>query len=134
LAFAVLWGYSSRANDAHGAALPTTTDTQALVIVAATTAFLSSLSADQRGKVQFTFTSQKTVTAAEFRGGMNGRMDFVGEQYGQSVWMNFPVSDVPRFGLRLGSLSATQRALAMPMLRVVLSAEGLPKGYRHYGL
>ena len=114
--------------------MPTTTDTQALVIVAATTAFLSSLSADQRGKVQFTFTSQKTVTAAEFRGGMNGRMDFVGEQYGQSVWMNFPVSDVPRSGLRLGSLSATQRALAMPMLRVVLSVEGLPKGYRHYGL
>ena len=53
---------------------------------------------------------------------------------GQSVWMNFPVSDVPRSGLRLGSLSATQRALAMPMLRVVLSVEGLPKGYRHYGL
>jgi Protein of unknown function (DUF3500) len=69
---------------------------------------------------------QKTATAAKFLGGMNGHMIFVGEQYGQSVWSNFPVSDVPRPGLRLGNLSPAQRAAAMQMLQVMLS----PKGYR----
>jgi hypothetical protein len=51
---------------------------------------------------------------------------FVGEQYGQAVWSNFPVSDVPRPGLTLGSLSAAQREAAMHMMQVVLS----PKGYQ----
>jgi hypothetical protein len=60
---------------------------------------------------------QKTATAAKFLGGMNGHMIFVGEQYGQSVWSNFPDSDVPR----LGNLSPAQRAAAMQMLQVMLS-------------
>jgi hypothetical protein len=50
---------------------------------------------------------------------------FVGEQYGQAAWSNYPVSDVPRPGLRLGSLSAAQRDAAMRLLQVLLS----PKGY-----
>src|ERR1700761_5944946 len=41
-----------------------TNQTQA--IVTATSAFLSSLSVDQRQKVQFPFTPQKTATAAKF--------------------------------------------------------------------
>jgi len=69
----------------------------------------------------------KTAIAAKFLGGMNGRMTFVGEQYGHSVWSNFPISDVPRPGLRLGNLSAVQRAAAMQMLQVVLSPEGYRK-------
>lgn len=52
--------------------------------------------------------------------------DFVGERYGQAVWSNYPVSDVPRPGLALGSLDATQRAAAMHLLQTLLS----PQGYR----
>jgi len=52
---------------------------------------------------------------------------FIGEQYGQAVWSNFPVSDVPRPGLRMGSLSAAQRDAAMHLLQVALSAEGYQK-------
>lgn len=95
-------------------------------VVAATTAFVNSLDAAQRGKVQFPLTTQKTATPAKFKGGMNGRMTFVGEQYGQAVWSNFPVSDVPRPGLTLGSLSGAQRGAAMHILQVLLS----PKGYQ----
>lgn len=51
---------------------------------------------------------------------------FVGERYGQAVWSNYPVSDVPRPGLRLGSLSAAQRNALMYLLQVALS----PKGYQ----
>jgi hypothetical protein len=51
---------------------------------------------------------------------------FIGEQYGQAVWSNFPVSDVPRPGLALVSLSSPQRDAAMHLLQVVLS----PKGYQ----
>ena len=55
-----------------------------------------------------------------------GFAGFVGEQYGQAVWSNFPVSDVPRPGLTLGSLNAAQKIAATHMLQVVLS----PKGYQ----
>jgi hypothetical protein len=58
--------------------------------------------------------------------GMGPPGGFIGEQYGQAVWSNYPVSDVPRPGLRLGNLSAAQRDAAMHLLQVALS----PKGYR----
>jgi hypothetical protein len=58
--------------------------------------------------------------------GMGPQGGFVGEQYGQAVWSNYPVSDVPRPGLQLGSLTASQRAAAMHLLQVLLS----PKGYQ----
>ena len=52
---------------------------------------------------------------------------FIGEQYGQAVWSNFPVSDVPRPGLTLGSLSTAQRDAAMHMIRVLLNSKGYEK-------
>ena len=55
------------------------------------------------------------------------RSGFIGEQYGQAVWSNYPVSDVLRPGLRLGSLSATQRDAAMHLLQVALSSNGYQK-------
>ncbi len=95
-------------------------------VVAAATSFLNLLTADQRQKVLFPFT-RDSVTAAKFSGGMNGRMTFVGEQYGKAVWSNYPVSDVPRPGLQLGTMSETQRAAAMQLLQVLLSAKGYQK-------
>jgi hypothetical protein len=127
---------------------------QTASVVAATDAFLSSLDAAQREKVQFPFAPQKTATEATFArsggnrgpGGGDGRQGgpeggrkgrgggpgmgrgggFIGEQYGQAVWSNFPVSDVPRPGLALGSLTGAQRDAAMHLLQVMLS----PKGYQ----
>ena len=109
------------------AAAPTTPQAQTQATVAAATAFLNTLSAEQRGKVQFSFAAQPKATAANFKGGMGGRMTFVGEQYGQAVWSNFPVSDVARPGVQLGSLSAQQRAAAMHLLQVLLSPQGYQK-------
>ena len=102
-------------------------EAQTQATVAAATTFLKTLSAEQRGKVQFAFASQPTATAAKFKGGMGGRMTFLGEQYGQAVWSNFPVSDVARPGVQLGSLSAAQRAAAMHLLQVLLSPQGYQK-------
>jgi hypothetical protein len=114
---------------ATGAKPQTTTAGQTKAIVVATTAFLDSLTTAQREKVQFRFTPQKKATAARFArsnaGGGPG-FGFVGEQYGRAVWSNFPVSDVPRPGLKLGILSTTQRDAAMHMMQVLLS----PKGYQ----
>ena len=107
-----------------GAVTAASAQTQALVT--ATSAFLQSLSAAQRRQVQFAFTVDAPVTAAKFKGGMNGQMTFVGEQHGQAVWSNFPVSDVPRPGLKIGDLSAAQREAALHLLQVALS----PKGYQ----
>ena len=52
---------------------------------------------------------------------------FIGEQYGQAVWSNYPVSDVPRPGLQLGGLNSVQREAAMRMIRQLLSAKGYEK-------
>jgi hypothetical protein len=52
---------------------------------------------------------------------------FIGERYGEAVWSNYPVSDVLRPGLRLGTLSAAQRQAALHLLQTVLSAKGYQK-------
>ncbi|MVN78857.1 DUF3500 domain-containing protein [Hymenobacter sp. HMF4947] len=106
---------------------PPSPETQTKATVAAAIAFLNTLSTEQRGKVQFAFAPQATASAAKFKGGMGGRMTFLGEQYGQAVWSNFPVSDVARPGVQLGSLSAPQRAAAMHLLQVLLSPMGYQK-------
>jgi hypothetical protein len=61
-------------------------------------------------------------------GGKGGQFPgFIGEQYGQAVWSNYPVSDVPRPGLKLGSLTIPQREAAMKMLQALLSTKGYEK-------
>jgi hypothetical protein len=99
--------------------------TQAIAI--ATTTFLNSLTPEQHEKVQFPLSSQLTATAAHFKGGMGGNMIFTGERYGQAMWSNFPVSDVPRPGLRLGSLSGDQHEAVMHLLQTLLSPMGYQK-------
>lgn len=148
-----------------------TTASQTKSVVAATNAFLNSLSPEQREKVLFPFIPEKTAKAAKFartgggrgpgaggngpggpgrgpgdpgRGGppggdrkgpgggpgggagMGPGGGFVGEQYGKAVWSNYPVSDVPRPGVTLGSLSPAQREAETKMMQVLLS----PKGYQ----
>jgi hypothetical protein len=102
-------------------------NSQTQAIVVTTRAFLDSLTQEQRDKVQFPFSAQPTATAAHFKGGMGGNMTFTGEQYGQAMWSNFPVSDVPRPGLRLGGLSGNQHDAVMNLLRTLLSSMGYQK-------
>jgi hypothetical protein len=59
--------------------------------------------------------------------GMGPPGGFVGEQYGKAVWSNYPVSDVLRPGLQLGSLSVAQRDAAMHLLQTMLSPMGYQK-------
>ena len=109
-------------------------ESQTQAVATAATAFLKTLSGDQRQKVMFPFTPLKTAKAAQFTRtgtsggpGMGPPGGFVGEQYGQAVWSNYPVSDVPRPGLQLGSLSAPQRDAVMHLLQVALSSKGYQK-------
>ncbi|MGA8028256.1 MAG: DUF3500 domain-containing protein [Bryobacteraceae bacterium] len=156
------FGLLGNSGNAIAGATSTPVDAEIQNVVAATTAFLNSLTPAQRGNVQFTFAAQETAKAAKFSragipakrsgeapGGPGGQANpmtqsrprpgsgrgpgmgppggFIGEQYGQAVWSNYPVSDVPRPGLRLGSLSATQRDAAMHLLQVALSSNGYQK-------
>ena len=162
-----------------------TSSSQTRAVVDATTVFLGSLTADQRQKVQFAFTTPALGTNAAFhrtadggvaagapsgseqggrtgepgqgpggQGGPGGQVrdpggiprgpgrgprgagggpgtgppgGFIGEQYGAAVWSNYPVSDVLRPGLQLGSLTTAQRAAAMHLLQIVLSPMGYQK-------
>jgi hypothetical protein len=96
-------------------------------IASAAAAFLAMLDEDQRTHLCFPFPSEQRATAAYFKGGMNGNITFVGEQLGRSMWTNFPVSDVPRAGLRLGALDQRQLDAAMKLLKVLLSDRGYRK-------
>ncbi|NHN84944.1 DUF3500 domain-containing protein [Acetobacter musti] len=118
--------------------------------VTAAKAFLATFDAQSRATVQFPFVAAKHGTLARFRRttpdgpslpvtdaqaaaptmrgpGMGPPGGFIGERYGTSVWSNFPVSDVPRPGLQMGHLTATQREAAMHLLQTLLSAKGCQK-------
>jgi hypothetical protein len=47
--------------------------------------------------------------------------------YGQAVWSNYPVSEMLRPGLRLGSLGQEQKNAVMHLLQTVLSPMGYQK-------
>ncbi|WP_010510774.1 DUF3500 domain-containing protein [Komagataeibacter europaeus] len=122
---------------------------QTQAVASAVRSFLATFDATSRAKLQFPFVTQKSGIPARFRRsapdrpvqpvtdaqastpaargpGMGPPGGFIGERYGMSVWSNFPVSDVPRPGLRMGQLTPAQRAAAFHLLQTVLS----PKGYR----
>jgi hypothetical protein len=100
---------------------------QTRMIAAAATRFLALLDEEQRAAVDFPLSVQPQATAAHFKGGKRGDVLFTGEEYSHSMWSNFPVSDVPRPGLRLGSLSESQRDAVMDLLRALLSDKGFRK-------
>lgn len=118
--------------------------------VDAARSFLDSFDPQARKDVQFPFVAQKTGTLARFRRnapdqpvlpvtgaqasapmkqgpGMGPPGGFVGERYGQSIWSNFPVSDVPRPGVQMGHLTPQQRGAALHLLQTLLSAKGYQK-------
>jgi hypothetical protein len=133
-----------------GAMPSSTASEQARAIRAAASQFLQTLAPSRRERVVLAFPSGQSPVAARFaRSGMggggprpggppgggppgggppSGGFDgFVGEQYGQSVWSNFPVSDVPRPGVRMGELGSDERGAVHALLRVVLSPMGYQK-------
>jgi Protein of unknown function (DUF3500) len=154
------------------------TTAQTKQVARAATAFLNTLSAEQKRKVIFDFMPHKTAVMAYFHrtndggvapgapapntgvnaqgglphgnppaggkhlglpngGGPGGPGGpgvgqgppggFIGEQYGQAVWSNYPVTDVLRPGLRLGELNATQKDAVMHLLQTMLSPMGYQK-------
>lgn len=90
-------------------------------IVAAAEAFTATLDTTQVTTLQLAYPAAGTIaTTADF----SGR---VGEQFGTSVWSNYPISDVIRKGLRLGDLTDAQRTSATAVLQAALSARGYDK-------
>src|SRR4051794_7009460 len=68
-------------------------------IVSAANSFLATLDQKQRQSVQFAFDDETQ----------------------RARWSNFPVAMVPRAGLKLGELNATQRSAAMTLVSSALS-------------
>jgi hypothetical protein len=83
LSFTVLFACLGAPGRKASAQSPKGSQTQAAVD--ATVAFLNSLGGDQRQKVQFPFKPEKKASVAKSKGGMGGRMTFVGEKYGEAV-------------------------------------------------
>lgn len=100
---------------------------QTRAIVERADAFLELLDDDLRAEITFPYESEEHAHPAKFPHPKMPKFSFVGEQYGQSVWSNFPVSDVPRPGVRMGNLTTSQRDAAMELLSVSLSQQGFSK-------
>ena len=96
-------------------------------VAAAATALVDLVDPALRGRMLFPFSRQPLATPAYFKGGLRGDVTFVGEHYGDAMWSNFPVSDVPRPGLRLSDLDARGRDAVMGLLAVALSLQGYAK-------
>lgn len=131
-------------------------ETQTKAIVAAANVFLNTLSTEQRKAVQFEFLRPKTASGTQFNmgnmrrgpggppnggdtsrrrppngnsngGAPKGGQPSSGEQYGKAIWSNFPVNITPRPGIEMGSLNAQQRAAALTLVKLLLSAQGFEK-------
>jgi len=74
-------------------------------VVTAANAFLSTLDEKQRKSVLYSFDDEEQ----------------------RKRWSNFPTGFVPRGGIRLKEMSATQQAAAMDLMAIVLSPMGLEK-------
>lgn len=86
-------------------ALPATAETATSHIVNAANKFLSTLDTKQRQSVMFSFDDEQQ----------------------RSRWSNFPTGFIPRGGISLKQMNATQRAAAMALLSSTLSRRGLEK-------
>lgn len=100
---------------------------QTTTIVAAAQAFLDLLEPDGVTQALMPYSFHEKAEAIQFPHPKLKNFFFVGEQYGQSVWTNFPISDVPRAGLRLGDMTPAQHDAAFALLRVALSERGYAK-------
>ncbi len=86
-------------------ALTAAAQTPTAKIVSAANAFLSTLDAKQRQAVTFSFDDEAQ----------------------RKRWSNLPVAMVPRAGLKLGDLNASQRTAALALVSASLSARGYEK-------
>lgn len=90
-------------------------------IVSAAESYLATLDESERVTALFAYPSEQTLaTATDF----SGR---VGEQFGDAVWSNYPISDVIRPGIRTGDMSEAQREAAMTLVATTLSTAGYQK-------
>ncbi|KAJ4396658.1 hypothetical protein N0V93_000879 [Gnomoniopsis smithogilvyi] len=96
-------------------------------IVDAALAFLDLLEPDGTTQALMPYEFQEKAEPTYFPHPKMKDFFFVGEQYGKSVWTNFPISDVPRSGLRLGDMTPSQHDAAFKLLRVALSDRGYSK-------
>ncbi len=74
-------------------------------VVAAANAFLSSLDESQRGRVLFAFDDDKQ----------------------RAQWSNFPITMVPRSGVKFAEMTPAQRTAALNLLSAALSKRGFEK-------
>lgn len=98
-------------------------------VVAAAQSLLNLLSQESQDQVLMPYESFPKAWPMYIRNVRPGHEDFffVGEQYGKAVWSNFPISDVPRPGLRLGNMSVEEQTATMNLLRTALSDRGYSK-------
>lgn len=92
---------------------------QTQAIVDAANAFVATFTSAE--SVQFPFA--RPASSSAYVGSGNR----LGEQYGSAIWSNYPVSDIPRPGVKRGDLTSAQLAAEDKLLQAALSGAGFTK-------
>ncbi|KAF7925183.1 hypothetical protein BELL_1167g00010 [Botrytis elliptica] len=99
--------------------------TQSMAIVDAANTLLGLLTAEQNASLVYPYEAAGNATPVYFGSATTGGI--AGEQFGQSVWTNYPVGIVDRVGLARDNFTDTQEEAVLNLLRVMFSEDGYNK-------
>ncbi|KAG4428777.1 hypothetical protein IFR05_015736, partial [Cadophora sp. M221] len=99
--------------------------TQSIAIVDAANTLLGLLTAEQNASLVYPYEKVGNATPVYFGAATSGSP--AAEQFGQSVWTNYPVGIVDRVGLARDNFTDTQEEAVLNLLRVMFSEDGYNK-------
>lgn len=99
--------------------------TQSMAIVDAANTLLGLLTAEQNASLVYPYEKVGNATPVYFGAATSGSP--AAEQFGQSVWTNYPVGIVDRVGLARDNFTDTQEEAVLNLLRVMFSEDGYNK-------
>lgn len=98
---------------------------QSTAIVDAANNLISLLTPEQNASLIYPYEAVGNASAIYFANTTSGPL--AGEQFGYSVWTNYPVGIVDRVGLQRDNFTAEQDAALLSLLSVMLSDQGYMK-------
>ncbi|CCD56110.1 hypothetical protein BofuT4_P147200.1 [Botrytis cinerea T4] len=98
---------------------------QSMAIFDAANTLLGLLTAEQNASLVYPYEAAGNATPIYFGSSTTGSI--AGEQFGQSVWTNYPVGIVDRIGLARDNFTDTQEEAVLNLLRVMFSEDGYNK-------
>lgn len=115
----------SKSHASHAVKQADDGNAQSMAIVDAANTLLSLLTPEQNASMVYPYEAAGNATAVYFSNQTTGPI--AAEQFGQSLWTNFPVGIVDRVGIARENFTDTQEEAVVNLLRVMFSENGYNK-------